>query len=171
MRVFFYGERVDRWMAATARPVSQTNLMCVSDNVHGLYEKARFVLRPISQDSDGIKAEFYWLPYMEYEMRTLGECASSDVNQVSSPFGCKLFECTTETKIVCGSVVEFKTANRLRYPLPSWDILDMQWAMHRVAAWSFLPAFFGSGWSRLGVRLPVILEEEEEEEEEEYNIH
>lgn len=43
----------------------------------------------------------------------------------------------------------------------------MQWAMHRVAAWSGLPVFFGSGGARLGVRLPVILEKEEEEE---YNI-
>lgn len=141
MHVFFDEERVKKWMAATADPLSIKNMMCVSDNVRGLYEKARFALQPISKDENRITARSYWLPHIKHKMKGLDEFASCDLNMGCSPFGCKLFECATEEKIVSGYEVEFRTENPDKHHLPSWDLLDMQWAMHRVAAWGGAAAY------------------------------
>lgn len=145
MRFFFDEQRVNSWMAATADPLELTNLMCVSGNVQGLYESARFALRPIFQGQNRTAALFYWLPHTEYTMRGLQAWPGYNVNQQCSPFGCTLFDCATGRKIRSGSVVEFKTADRVKYPVPSGAILDMQWTMQRVTAWSGVYDFLRAG--------------------------
>ncbi|BCS25526.1 uncharacterized protein APUU_50237A [Aspergillus puulaauensis] len=145
MRFFFDEQRVNSWMAATADPLELANLMCVSGNVHGLYESARFALRPIFQGQNRTAALFYWLPHTEYSMRGLQAWPGYNVNQQFSPFGCTLFDCATGRKIRSGSVVEFKTPDRMKYPVPSLAILDMQWTMQRVTAWSGVYDFLRAG--------------------------
>lgn len=54
----------------------------------------------------------------------------------ASPLGCKLFNCLTEQKICSGDVITMRTEDPISHPLPSWDLLDMQWVLHRVVALS-----------------------------------
>lgn len=155
MRFFFDEQRVNSWMAATANPLELANLMCVSGNVQGLYESARFALRPIFQGQNRTAALFYWLPHTEYSMRGLQAWPVYNANQQCSPFGCTLFDCATGRKIRSGSVVEFKTADRMKYPVPSWAILDMQWTMQRITAWSGVYDFLRAGMASNSRSRPI----------------
>lgn len=48
----------------------------------------------------------------------------------------KLWNCNTETKICSGYILVFRTDDPEKRPLPSFDLLNMQWALHRALAMS-----------------------------------
>ena len=54
----------------------------------------------------------------------------------ASPVDCKLFNCLTEKKICSGDVITIRTEDPINHPLPSWDLLDMQWVLHSLVALS-----------------------------------
>jgi hypothetical protein len=52
------------------------------------------------------------------------------------PRDTKLFDCKTETKIKSGDVLVFHTEDPVNLPLPSIDLLNMQWLLNRLLAMS-----------------------------------
>ncbi|GAA83564.1 hypothetical protein AKAW_01679 [Aspergillus luchuensis IFO 4308] len=97
----------------------------------------------ISEDQKVLKVKFYWMP-----INKLSDAMSS--REVPSPFpdGClssikvegklnaKLFNINTEKALRSGDVLTFKTDDPVGHPLPSMELLNMQWALHRVLALS-----------------------------------
>ncbi|PYH36864.1 uncharacterized protein BO87DRAFT_405094 [Aspergillus neoniger CBS 115656] len=122
-----------------------SNLMCMSNLAHKLWETARFALNPlsISEDEKVLKVKFFWMPINKFS-----DAMSS--RDVPSPFpdGCvssimvegqlnaKLFNIQTEKALRSGDILTFKTDDPVDHPLPSFKLLSMQWALHRVLALS-----------------------------------
>lgn len=46
----------------------------------------------------------------------------------------KLWDHIENERIISGTLIEFKTDNPRLYPLPSLDLLEMQWVLQRIAA-------------------------------------
>ncbi|KAF9886522.1 hypothetical protein FE257_011429 [Aspergillus nanangensis] len=46
----------------------------------------------------------------------------------------KLWDCQNDNPIYSGHVIEMTTQDPESFPLPSFDLLHMQWVMNRVAA-------------------------------------
>ncbi|RAH62128.1 hypothetical protein BO85DRAFT_413106 [Aspergillus piperis CBS 112811] len=122
-----------------------SNLMCLSNLAHKLWETARFALNPlsISEDEKVLKVKFFWMPINKFS-----DAMSS--RDVPSPFpdGCrssirvegqlnaKLFNIETEKALRSGDILTFKTDDPVGHPLPSFELLSMHWALHRVLALS-----------------------------------
>ncbi|PWY85124.1 hypothetical protein BO83DRAFT_394569 [Aspergillus eucalypticola CBS 122712] len=112
-----------------------SNLMCMSNLAHKLWETARFALNPLSISED---------------KKVLKVSDSMSSRDIPSPFpdGCvssikvegkpntKLFDIHTEKALRSGDTLTFKTDDPVGHPLPSMELLNMQWALHRVLALS-----------------------------------
>ncbi|GMG10541.1 unnamed protein product [Aspergillus oryzae] len=62
-----------------------------------------------------------------------GNLSSSTVNGQHSA---KLFNIATDTKLCSGDIITFETNDPVGHPLPSMELLNMQWVLHRVLALS-----------------------------------
>ncbi|KAB8251112.1 hypothetical protein BDV35DRAFT_388501 [Aspergillus flavus] len=147
LRMFWPREKVETWKKQVSGPAgteSCSNMMCMVNVAQNLWGKARFALKPlsISEDQKVLKVQFYWLPRHSYsrEMPAIrtpspfpGNLSSSTVNGQHSA---KLFNIATDTKLCSGDIITFETNDPVGHPLPSMELLNMQWVLHRVLALS-----------------------------------
>ncbi|GAB1212750.1 hypothetical protein ATERTT37_001897 [Aspergillus terreus] len=146
--MYWSQEKIDKWkeqaLGSGGTEVCP-NLMCMSNLAHKLWETARFALQPlsISGDQKVLKVKFYWMPINKFS-----DAMSS--RRVPGPFpdgrlcsikvegrhNAKLFNINTEKALRSGDVLTFKTDDPVGHPLPSMELLKMQWALHRVLALS-----------------------------------
>ncbi|OJZ92434.1 hypothetical protein ASPFODRAFT_177278 [Aspergillus luchuensis CBS 106.47] len=145
---YWSDEKIAKWKEQVLGPSGTetcSNLMCMSNLAHKLWETARFALNPlsISEDEKVLKVRFFWMPINKFS-----DAMSS--RDVPSPFpdGClssikvegklnaKLFNINTGKALRSGDVITFKTDDPVGLPLPSMELLNMQWALHRVLALS-----------------------------------
>ncbi|KAB8261870.1 hypothetical protein BDV32DRAFT_157862 [Aspergillus pseudonomiae] len=121
-----------------------SNMMCMVNVAHKLWEKARFALKPLSlsEDQRVLTVQFFWLPTNLYfrgipAIETPSpfprDFSSSTVNGEHSA---KLYNIATDTKLCSGDIITFETDNPVSHPLPSVELLEMQWVLHRVLALS-----------------------------------
>lgn len=107
--------------------------------MHRLWCKARFALEPVevSEDKTSLTARFWWLPLRTYSnwVRVSGAPSlPSDLD--ASPFNAKLWDCVPEERIRSGHLLMTTTPDPESMPLPSFELLHMQWVLNRVAAMS-----------------------------------
>ncbi|RAK91577.1 hypothetical protein BO79DRAFT_279791 [Aspergillus costaricaensis CBS 115574] len=141
-------ELISKWKEQVLGPSGTetcSNLMCMSNLAHKLWKTARFALNPlsISENQKVLKVKFYWMP-----INKLSDAMSSREVPCPFPDGClssikvegklnaKLFNINTEKALRSGDVLTFKTDDPVGNPLPSIELLNMQWALHRVLALS-----------------------------------
>lgn len=139
--MFWSAERVGRWeRAISGDQDTETlgNLMCLGPMAHYLWGQCQFAVKPIelSTDRKSLKAQFFWLPDGKYIKRNLQARPVVPGNTYRSAWGTLLAHNETERFIRSGDVVTFSTQDPDKYPLPSFDLLDMQWALHRATALS-----------------------------------
>ncbi|CEL01203.1 hypothetical protein ASPCAL00791 [Aspergillus calidoustus] len=91
---------------------------------------ALFGLEPLKLTHGGkhLEARFFWLPKAEYNpsvplMTRPSLAGDIECYRLGRQFGIK-----------SGEVVVFKTDNPMIDPLPSWDLLHLQWTLNRVLA-------------------------------------
>ncbi|KAE8311580.1 hypothetical protein BDV41DRAFT_578473 [Aspergillus transmontanensis] len=132
---FWSTERIKRWQSAVLENGTETakNLLSLTKDVHRLFDTARFALRPVTGTETELELEFYWMP----------GGVRQDVNPSNKPIvghyrnsakKCKLMDYDSEEVITSGHVIKIITSNPENLPLPSFDVLEMQWYLHRVAA-------------------------------------
>lgn len=146
LRMYWSEEKISKWKEQVLGPSGTetcSNLICMSNLAYKLWETARFALNPlsISEDQKVMKVKFYWMP-----INKLSDAMSS--REVPCPFpdgslssikvegklNAKLFNIDTEKALRSGDVLTFKTDDPVGHPLPSMELLKMQWALHRVLA-------------------------------------
>ena len=95
-----------------------------------------FALKPldISEDKKTLRAEFYWLPSSNRPGPRDMATPPNILNAASTGDNVLLFNNTTKTVISSGHIIEFHTDDPVAKPLPSFELLRMQWILHRVAA-------------------------------------
>ncbi|RAK98911.1 HNH endonuclease signature motif containing protein [Aspergillus ibericus CBS 121593] len=117
-------QQVKAWEEQTFDPDGTetcSNLMCMNNMAHKLWEKAGFALKPLSlsEDKRQLEVQFYWLPMNKYRGAMRG-----------------LVNFVTDTRLCSGDILTFKTGDPEGHPLPSMELLNMQWVLHRVLALS-----------------------------------
>ena len=141
LRYFWSKDRVDAWYNAIFSSGTEVvyNLMCFAPHVHRYHEKAFFALEPkeISEDKKRLKVKFFWMPRYSYSAKvdilrtpSIPEDSDGRIRRVG------LWNVLTDEKIRSGDEICLETDDPVRLPLPDWNLLQMQWTLHRVAALS-----------------------------------
>ena len=124
------------------------NLICLSPDAHALWNEGAFALRPLDGSDDyRLEVEFVWQTRYKHPSNMvdlLMEPASSQGLYASSRH---LESIDTETlawteysnppqfkALFSGAKFTFTTTDPVKRPLPSKELLDMQWALQRLTA-------------------------------------
>ncbi|KAL4786394.1 hypothetical protein BJX76DRAFT_355121 [Aspergillus varians] len=183
LSTFWSAKQIDQWESSVLGPERTEilqNLMSLAPTVHALWGKARFALKPLqlSSDSKTLTVEFHWLYYSTYAFKHLQTPPSLPCNLDSTDRGTRLFDCETKRCIKTGDVLTFTTDDPETMPLPSVELLRMQWLLNRLVSLSGAADVsdeeFGPD-DPMALAPPISVEsedevslgEEEEEEEEE----
>ncbi|OQE12269.1 hypothetical protein PENVUL_c001G03988 [Penicillium vulpinum] len=127
-----------------------SNLICLRRDLRSAWTSGLFALRPawINEEETEIEIEFYWQPKLDHKVYDVVELtkqppSSKNVNSVD-----KLVVVPgvrgepTYRPIVSGYRFKMTTDDPIERPLPSFDLLDMQWHFNRMLALSGASSFF-----------------------------
>lgn len=114
--------------------------MCLSSDVHQLWDSARFAFKPIelSQDRRSLKVQFWWLPPSDHSKKYLFNPPDAPPYLDSDGEGTRLFDCKHAVSpcVKSGDIFTFTTDDPVRLPLPSFELLRVQWFLNRLIALS-----------------------------------
>ncbi|PYI02617.1 hypothetical protein BO78DRAFT_453527 [Aspergillus sclerotiicarbonarius CBS 121057] len=144
---FWSKERVNAWKQEVLGPNGTqvcSNSVCFVNLALSLWENARFALRPLalSEDRKRLTVEFHWLPAHAYRRSRLINTRPDafPINLSSYIVGGKdaamLFDIHTKSELRSGDKLTFLTSDPDGHPLPSMELLQMQWILNRVLALS-----------------------------------
>lgn len=135
------------------------NLITLSYDAHGLWNRGTFALKPISinDDQTKLKIQFFWQK---------GQRDMTTINLLNTPFSTKglesndngtfqhgytmLFNLETRSPIKSGDIFEFETDDPVQRPLPSFGLLEMQFFLTRVVGMAGAALQFESDWEDEG---------------------
>ncbi|KAI5301253.1 hypothetical protein KEM55_007950 [Ascosphaera atra] len=116
------------------------NLLSLSLDAHGYHSRAWFALRPlnVSEDERSMVVEFHWLEKHEYTttMRLDTTPHLSSTGACQGPLNARLYNHTDNTPYRTGDRITLTTDDPVHHPLPSREILDLQWTLQRLCALS-----------------------------------
>lgn len=141
----FTVDRVHRWAAAVGRAKGSIgilqNMVCLSEPARKLWKLGRFALKPLSSSSStpsgmatSLTVEFHWIWRQGNE-------------RFAEPPA--LFNHRTGNWIRSGDIFTLYTDDPVFMPLPSVDILDMQWVLTRAV---------GLARASLGPKVALLLD-------------
>lgn len=173
VRFFWSAETAERWHRAVyndprdpAKPLDTcANLICLRNDLRAAWANGLFALRPVSLSDDGtsMEVEFYWQPKQSHKPYGLVDiakepgsskdiCSVDDLNVVLPTKDNDAFR-----PIESGHIFTLRTDDPVNHPLPSYDLLEMQWHLNRIVGMSAAAALF---------REDEDSDDDEEEEEE-----
>ncbi|RDW84063.1 HNH endonuclease signature motif containing protein [Aspergillus mulundensis] len=168
LECFWNKKRVESWREAVAGPEGTEvlkNMLCLSCDAERLWRMGRFALQPLDLSQDGkiLRMRFFWLPRAQYSisipMTTLPSVSSTLDHVGNSTF---LYNCLTDRAVRSGDEITMSTADPVALPLPSLQLLEMQWMLTRVLGLSGLAdaeadEFFGTERvQRLGSNVTIL---------------
>jgi hypothetical protein len=152
MYAFWPEEKVQQWFNTIFQhdrslgTETCQNLLCLDPLVHTLWGDAKFALRPLSSSGDNtvLELEFNWLQQYSstldrgsFDLLTIprsnnGMTASGD--KVRAPT--VLYSQHLGRPVQTGDILKVTTNDPIHLPLPSRELLEMQWLLTQVAAMS-----------------------------------
>ncbi|KAJ9295611.1 hypothetical protein DTO217A2_9015 [Paecilomyces variotii] len=142
LQTFWTTEQISRWKSVIFSDQSTEvvpNLISLSPSAHAYWGKALFALKPQNESQDGthMDVQFFWLrPYKRMPSIPLTTTPSLPSGIMSSVNNVKLYNHLADTPIRSGDIITLRTDNPQLRPLPSRDLLEMQWILHRLTALS-----------------------------------
>ena len=145
LKTFWSPEKIDTWQEAIFHPGSTTgldicsNLVTFSYGAHAYWNNALFALQPIavSEDKLSLSLRFFWL--LKYHH-------SSSIDLLTQPktlHGLKggldytgWYKFQEKRALEAGDIIRIITDNPETKPLPSLELLRMQWILTRLVALS-----------------------------------
>ncbi|BCS27096.1 uncharacterized protein APUU_60144A [Aspergillus puulaauensis] len=121
LELYFSAERIKRWEKAVfddQRNETLANLLCLGPVAYELW------------------IQFFWMPRWNYVPLELEGPPEEPDNTDISACGIPLYNIQTGQRIQSGDMITFTTTDPEKFPLPSTDLLDMQWVLHRLNALS-----------------------------------
>ncbi|KAL3442533.1 hypothetical protein BJX65DRAFT_312710 [Aspergillus insuetus] len=121
-----------------------SNLMCLSADLKQMWASGIFALKPLAynQDRTQLEVQFFWQPRPGHSInqniplltrpsstRDLPGLVEDDVVQTGSAF---LNVRSEWQKIMSGQRFTFTTPDPIKLPLPSKELLEMQWVLTRL---------------------------------------
>lgn len=133
---------ISRWKQPVFGPKGTEicqNMITLSPSALAYWGAALFALKPLSlsEDRKELVVQFFWLrPLARARMVSLRSRPVLHGDLGGSVSNVKLFNCQSETKICSGDRITLRTEDPATMPLPSIDLLEMQWVLHRLTALS-----------------------------------
>jgi hypothetical protein len=120
------------------------NLICLSRDAHGLWNQGLFALKPLtlSDDKKKLTVQFFWQPKYDHKRQDLVDLlkepvTSKGVNLIQEGyFLAGLQENGSVQLIQQEQIFTLTTDDPKDRPLPSWELLEMQWFLQRITAMS-----------------------------------
>jgi hypothetical protein len=147
LEFFFEQERLEAWRRELFKdPEDPTKLsdgchnqLCLNSFAHDLWTMGMFALRPVElrPDHTAITVEFHWQQrpsHGRFDSVDLSARPGSSLN-LSNVNGNRLFD-ENGTMIHSGMRFTFTTENPVTHPLPSFELLSMQWHLNRIVSMS-----------------------------------
>ncbi|KAK2783721.1 hypothetical protein FQN53_008987 [Emmonsiellopsis sp. PD_33] len=133
-----WSERVGQWKHHLDNGTeSIENMLTFTPTLHRCHAAGLFGLQPIEASGDGksLKLKFYWLAQRETPGNNVVDITdiptlADDVELAST----KISSSEDGHIINSGEVIELTTSNPETLPLPSWDLLELQWILQRLTA-------------------------------------
>jgi hypothetical protein len=112
------------------------NLMCLSPSAHRYHGKGYFALKPVllSEDQKCLTVKFFWLRKGSRPSQVNLCDAPSVEGRDQGPGRARLGNHETTDLIRSGDEIRLETEDPENLPLPSWELLEMQWFLNRVVA-------------------------------------
>ncbi|KAB8072762.1 hypothetical protein BDV29DRAFT_176819 [Aspergillus leporis] len=152
LRGFWPPEQIQAWerkifqdpTSPTKASDSCSNQICLNKQIHALWGDGRIVFRPLDYHDDMKKLdiELYWQPGQGHKFNdripiTKLPVSSEGVEKVTRSDGAIYTEIIVDGKYIrSGHVFTLETPNPETHPLPSKELLMMQWNLTRVLALS-----------------------------------
>jgi HNH endonuclease len=163
LRIFWDKDRVEKWHK-TIMPDSQHpntgvegcfNQISLSPTAHGMWTRGEFALKPLERSSNRkeLTVQFFWQVPGNYKINSqidlLTEPASSEgleiITKESHGYGLARFENDRSLHMIrSGETFTFTTKDPTNLPLPSLELLEMQWVLQRLVGMSG-----AAGWPSL----------------------
>ena len=149
LECYWSSEKVSAWKEQVLDPdgvETCSNLMCLLNMARRLWELAVFALKPLSlsEDKRQLEVQFYWLPMNRYRQTMPVTAIPSpfphNLSSTNAEYTTVLCNIVTDSTICSGDIFTFKTDDPVGHPLPSMQLLNMQWILTRVLALS------GAAW-------------------------
>ena len=122
------------------------NLICLDPSAHRMWNKGFFALKPLILANDKkLTVQFFWQPQYSHGNKDpvdlLKEPLSSRDLRLTEKEGIEYFLTRRQVDrsyrgIESGDIFTFTTDDPAIRPLPSWELLDMQWVLQRLTAMS-----------------------------------
>jgi HNH endonuclease len=150
LRLFWDKGRVEKWRRSIY-PNSQ-NLISLSPTAHARWTKGLFALKPLklSRNRKKLTVQFFWQVPGNYDVRgridLLTEPTSSEGLEIvtNGYWLTRLADDGSTLRIHSGETFTFTTKDPDKLPLPSVELLEMQWFLHRMVGMSG-----AAGWPSL----------------------
>jgi hypothetical protein len=149
--LFWDRDQVDKWrykiFSNSENPNTGVdeafNLICLTPDAHDMWNNGQFALKPLEllNDNTELTVKFFWQVLNKYEPESridlLTEPASSKgLSEGAGRWLTYLDSDGSVHPIQSGQVFTFKTTDTKTLPLPSMELLEMQWYLQRLVAMS-----------------------------------
>lgn len=145
LKVFWADSKVMAWhnmIQTNLKTEFLANLVTMKKDVHAAWDNCEFALKPIppsdgeDPDPNSMRVEFHWLKVHPRVAPMVSLLAVPDfpTHQSCGRDNLKLWDCITEKKVCSGEVIVLTTDDPKNFPLPSQELLWMQWHLNRVGA-------------------------------------
>ncbi|CRL25673.1 unnamed protein product [Penicillium camemberti] len=156
--VFWGKGKTERWRRAVfndptqpGKPVSDcTNLICLRRDIRSAWSSGLFALRPVwvSEDNTEMEIEFYWQPKPDHRLYDMLDVSKQPVSSKNVSSVDRLIVVvgnrgeSSYHAIESGYKFRMTTNDPIERPLPSFDLLDMQWHFTRMVSFCGAGSFF-----------------------------
>jgi hypothetical protein len=161
LKNFWSQEKIDTWKAeifpdgiSEAGVERVYSLITLSADVHRLWGRGAFALKPISKSDDKktLEVQFFWQKKQsEPQTTSLLTIPNSTKGLDHSNDKTSIFRQDRGQRIKSGDYFKIQTNDPDKKPLPSFELLELQWFLKRIqgmagAADIDWPSFPESGW-------------------------
>ncbi|OCK95594.1 uncharacterized protein K441DRAFT_555677 [Cenococcum geophilum 1.58] len=155
LKVFWDKDRVDKWRKKIFPDPQHPdtgvdscfNLICLTATAHGYWNNGHFALKPLklSEDEKELTIQFFWQPQYDHKLTDnvdllMESVSSKDLDLVEKEekkcFLTRISDDLSTPKIKSGDIFTLTTDDPGRRPLPSLELLEMQWILQRITAMS-----------------------------------
>lgn len=148
LSLFWSQERVQEWQSIlddAKGPEVLCNMITLNALAHNAWDAGLFALKHISGNEDGhgatMQLQSHWLrplsPVKKFlyltEFSSKPSFSSDAESGVDNYY---LYDSTTHQLIKSGYIIDLRTRARIKLPLPSKSLIDLQWYLHRIRALS-----------------------------------
>jgi hypothetical protein len=159
LRMFWPEETVAAWAAELfPQGINEQgvetvyNLITLSKTAHDYWNRGAFALKPISinEDKTTLKIQFFWQKKQNTQatmslLTTPFSTEGLDQNEGAFEYGTiKLFDHNKKRHIESGDFFELETDDAIARPLPSFQLLEIQWFLTRIVGMAGAAFPYGS---------------------------